>query len=287
MATLRFLLGRLIASVYRLSALRLARITFRSAPAPTILSTGFYGNRLFMDVSRSSGSQLLWLQGKRHIKERSVLERLARPGMTVVDVGANIGYYALLFASAVGDKGHIICLEPDPDNLRELQMNVCNNGLEEIIAVKPMAAGDLDGTIKFEAGPNGRVVADGSIAVGVTRLDSLDLTSADLLKVDVEGYEGSVLDGAKETINKFRPVLFLELHPWLLTEHTHAGIVSFLRQRYSSLTAYSPTRGNLVTKALCAYSCISPVTRATNINALVETYESKTAKEPCWIVARE
>ena len=200
MATLRFLLGRLIASLYRLSALRLARIIFRHATEPTVLFRNFYGRKLFMDVSRSSGSQLLWLHGARHIKERFLLEGLLRPGMTVIDVGANIGYYALLFASAVGDKGHIICLEPDPDNLRELQMNVCNNGLEEIIAIKPVAAGDLDGTIKFEAGPNGRVVADGLIAVGVTRLDSLDLTSADLLKVDVEGYEGSVLDGARETI---------------------------------------------------------------------------------------
>src|SRR5438067_3530420 len=143
----------------------------------------FYGHELFMDVSRSSGPQLLWLQGKRHVKERSLLENLARPGMTIIDVGANIGYYALILTSLAGAEGRVICLEPDPDNLRELNMNVRKNRLERNVTVKPIAAGDFDGTIGFEAGTNGRVAPGGQVTVPVTKLDSLGLAKCDAIKV--------------------------------------------------------------------------------------------------------
>lgn len=286
MTALRFRFGQIVAWFFRLGSLRLARIVFRGVGAPTVLSMPFYGHELFMDVSRSSGPQLLWLQGKRHVKERSLLETLARPGMAIVDVGANIGYYALILASLAGPEGRVICLEPDPDNLRELNMNVRNNRLERNVVIKSTAAGDFEGTIGFEAGTNGRVTQNGEVTVQVTKLDSLGLAKCDAIKVDVEGYEGAVLDGARETIEKFRPAIFLELHPDLLTSHTHGQIVSFLRERYSNLSAYRPTRGNLVTKTLCAYNFLSPLTEAKDIGALVDTYESRTATEPCWIIAR-
>ena len=286
MRSIRFRFGQIVAWFFRLGSLRLARIVFRGVSTPTVLSMPFYGHELFMDVSRASGPQLLWLQGKRHIKERSLLEKVASPGMTIIDVGANIGYYALIFASLTAANGRVVCLEPDPDNLRELSLNVRNNRLESVVTITPTAVGDFDGTIGFETGTNGRVTQNGTSTVPVTKLDSLGLFKCDLIKIDVEGYEGAVLDGARETIKKFRSTIFLELHPDLLTSHTHGEIVSFLRERYSNLSAYRPTGGRLVTKTLCAYDFLSPLTEAKDVGALVETYESRTAREPCWIIAR-
>ena len=284
MTSFRFQIARLMASLYRLSLLRLARIVFQGVEASTILTRSFYGRRIFLDVSRSSGEQLLWLQGKRYIKERSLLEALVRPNMVIVDVGANIGYYALMFASLLNGKGHVVCLEPDPDNLRQLRMNVSANHLEDIVTIKPMAAGDCDGTINFEAGSNGRVMPNGSITVSIARIDSLGLSKVDFLKVDVEGYEGSVLDGAKDTIRKCHPILFLEIHPGLLTNHTHDQIISFIRKQYASLKAYRPARGNMLTRLLRDYGILNPVLEE-NISGLARELEAGAVREPRWIVA--
>src|SRR4051794_17508549 len=95
----RHTLGQWTAWIYRLSLLRLSRIVFRDVRPGTIRLMEFYDRQLFLDVSRCSGNQLLWLEGVRHIKERLLLEEIVRPGMTVLDVGANVGYYALIFVS--------------------------------------------------------------------------------------------------------------------------------------------------------------------------------------------
>src|SRR5262249_15982394 len=145
--------------------------------------------------------------------ERFLLRRLLRPGLKVVDVGANIGYYALLTARFIGPEGSISCFEPEPDNVGELERNVERNRLGNV-RVLPIAAGEADGEVSLHPGINGKVAVDGSgsLTVPMRRLDSVLSGPVNLIKIDVEGYEGHVLAGAERLLAAHRPLLFVEVH---------------------------------------------------------------------------
>jgi FkbM family methyltransferase len=253
--------------------------------SPTVLERRFFGKKLVLDVSRASPQKLLWLQGERFVRERSILQRSIRPGMTVVDVGANIGYYALMCSALVRESGRVVCIEPDPANLNELRTNVVENGLQGMVTILAEAAGDQDGTARFEPGLNSHVVAHGSHHVTVRQIDSLALGKVDFMKIDVEGYEGAVLDGAAETIERFRPTLFVELHPHLLTQHTHCAIVELLQRRYRRVSAYQIERTSIVGRLLEAYGIIEPFSIVEDLPRMVREYEAGSFIEPCWLLA--
>jgi FkbM family methyltransferase len=286
MKNLFMYLGRGIAFIYRLNTLRLAMVVFRGVPSPTIMRRRFLGKTMVLDVSRSNAQQLLWLQGERFVEERRLLKLLVRPGMTVVDVGANIGYYALMFASCLSGDGKILCLEPEPANLVELTANVSENALEKIVTILPVAAGGVDGTTRFEPGLNAHASDNGSLEVRVRRLDSLELPGVDFIKIDVEGYEGLVLDGARELIRRHHPTVFLELHPQLLSSHTHGEIIQFLQKHYPHVSAFQIASGNGLKRALQRYGLADPLTCLNDIQELADGYEAGTMKQTSWIVAQ-
>ena len=279
-------LGRSFAFVYRLHALRIAAVIFRGVSEPSMVKRPFFGRSLFLDVSRSKVQQLLWLRGERYFEERELLCQHVRPGMTLVDVGANIGGYALMLAAYLKGEGSIICLEPDPTNLIELRANVAGNHLEPSITILPVAAGSADGVISFEPGLNAHAAEDGSMQVEVRRLDSLNLPQVDFIKIDVEGFEGSVLDGAQALIERCHPTLFLELHPHLLTAHTHGEIVQFLQRRYPHVSAFQVTYGKGWMRILQSYGLVSCLKRLDNLPELVAAYEAGTMEHTSWIVAQ-
>ena len=206
--------------------------------------------------------------------------------MSIVDVGANIGYYALLFVSHLRGIGKIVCLEPEPTNLIELRANVAENQLENLVEVLPVAAGNFDGMAKLEPGLNGLVVSRGSLEVPIWRIDSMNLGRVDLMKIDVEGFEGAVLDGATATIERDRPTLFLELHPQLLTYHTHSQLLMFLRRYYQRITAFQETRKGLVKKALANYGLAESVCQIDDLDSMITTYDARMASDTCWLVAQ-
>jgi FkbM family methyltransferase len=205
--------------------------------------------------------------------------------MTVVDVGANIGYYALMFRSFLGVNGQVICMEPDPTNLRELVATVSQNALDANITVLPIAASDRDGVSAFQPGLNSYISPDGVSKVAVVKVDSLTIKKIDFIKIDVEGYEGAVLDGAKKTIEQFRPTLFLELHPTLLTRHTHRDIVHQLQQHYRKVSVYQIERENVWQRFLQAYELTEQFTEATDLDELLTGYENNRLVQPCWILS--
>jgi ubiquinone/menaquinone biosynthesis C-methylase UbiE len=78
-----------------------------------------FGQKYVCDVSRWP-QQAIFLIGERYIPEARLIQQLLKRGMRIVDVGANVGYYMLMFAEKVGTEGHIIAIEPSPENLPEL-----------------------------------------------------------------------------------------------------------------------------------------------------------------------
>ncbi len=152
------------------------------------------------------------------------LQTFIKPGMVVIDIGANIGYYALIEARLVGPQGKVIAIEPAPENVRFLNMNVRVNSLQNV-EVHPLAVGDRDGVgtlhLTRASNLNTMGVVDSehqeiaSLKVSVKALDTLVaglLPRIDLIRMDIEGFETVAIKGMKKTLETYRPILLVEVH---------------------------------------------------------------------------
>jgi FkbM family methyltransferase len=147
-----------------------------------------------------------------------VLGQVISPGSVVIDVGANIGTHTVFFGNAVGPDGLVVAFEPQRLVFQTLCGNVALNGLTNVTCFMA-AAGDAPGTLMFPTlDPRQthnfgavKAAADGhGEPVDVVPIDALGLRRCALIKVDVEGMETKVIAGARETIARCRPALFLE-----------------------------------------------------------------------------
>jgi FkbM family methyltransferase len=141
------------------------------------------------------------------------------PGMVMIDIGANIGYYSLLAASRVGATGKVMAFEPSVDNCAMLQMSVKANGFDNV-AIHTMAVADVDGTVGFcmdesNGSINRKDPESRPYQVRAVRLDGFlrDEPQIDLIKMDIEGAEGLALAGMRQLLALHRPNLFTEFSP--------------------------------------------------------------------------
>jgi len=165
----------------------------------------------------SRGKVLRILGGTYEREQTALFERLLRPGGTVLDVGANVGYYTLLASVLVGDAGRVHAFEPEPRNAGFLRRHVRMNRRANV-TVQQAAVSDREGTARFDFGSGsgtGHLADSGTIEVRTLRLDDYcgeHAPAPSAIKIDVEGAEMSVLHGARETLERHRPVLFLSTH---------------------------------------------------------------------------
>jgi FkbM family methyltransferase len=153
-------------------------------------------------------------------KERRILRSVLRPGMIAVDVGANIGIYTRYLARRCGPNGRVVAFEPSPDNLARLKANVRNL---PNVTVHASAVGDRSGSIPLYLSRDLNVdhrtyetaEARDRIDVPIVRLDDIFTPGSrvDLLKVDVQGFEGAVLEGARRLISE-NPLLKAVIEYW-------------------------------------------------------------------------
>jgi len=150
-----------------------------------------------------------------------------RPGQTIYDVGANIGYISLVLARAVSPGGQVIAFEALPANIERLRANLA---LNPGAAVKPVAAAVVDatrpvtflthasGSMGKAEGSAGRVdeAYAGSITVDGISLDDFIYTQGNpppqAVKMDIEGGEVLALQGCARLLREAKPLLFIELH---------------------------------------------------------------------------
>jgi FkbM family methyltransferase len=157
--------------------------------------------------------------------EQAVVDKLilnTRPGDTVLDIGAHIGFYTLLLAKLVGPSGRVFAFEPIPDTFRILSENVHLNHFEHVTLVN-RAVLDRPGCFNVRitdeellpgSVPLSHDTGTREVEVEAVRLDDA-LRGAGpirLVKMDVEGAEEHVLCGALRTIEQFHPQLLIELH---------------------------------------------------------------------------
>ena len=183
-----------------------------------------WGFAIHADPTRAIGHSIL-TTGVFDLAVSEVLARLIAPGATVVDAGANVGYMTILAAVAAGPRGRVLAFEPHPAVFSMLQLTVADaraRGGIAVIDTANQALGDREGTAQLEV-PSGfdgndgtaRIAAEpldaGTVAVPMRTVDSvLGDGQADLLKLDVEGFESEVLAGAARALEgrRIRHVVF-------------------------------------------------------------------------------
>lgn len=139
----------------------------------------------------------------------AALKRLTQPGFTVLDVGANIGYFSVQLSKMVGPGGSVLAIEPQKDNFQLLQSNIAINHLTNVSAHN-VAVGNAEGTASLYLSdwnggmhrlyPSVCCTVD-TEAVQLTTIDSIVANRpVDLIKIDIEGYELFALEGAKNCL---------------------------------------------------------------------------------------
>lgn len=156
--------------------------------------------------------------GEFSFSEQAVFQQVLRNGTLAVEVGANIGAHTVELSRFVGVAGQVHAFEPQRIVFQTLCANLALNQCANVFA-RQMALGVAAGMISVPpVEPTVRTnfggIALGQFAGGepvpMATLDSLDLPACHLLKVDVEGMEVEVLKGSAQTIDRYRPVLYVE-----------------------------------------------------------------------------
>ena len=193
---------------------------------------------------------------------RDIMRSVLPAGGVAIDVGANVGWHTLLLARLAGPGGRVVAVEPNPSVRAELRRNVDLNRLKhvEIIAC---ALADAPGTAKFVAldaddpsSASGHIVLNGnegvaSIAVETSTLDLLveqkQLARLDLIKIDAEGFDWPVLQGAERTITRYRPYAIFEFDEAYAARgrETAALLSEFFRRRRYQLFSVGRHRAEL------------------------------------------
>lgn len=182
---------------------------------------------LLMDCDLSDHVQRqLYFFGVYEPIDSFLFSQIVQPGMTVMDGGANVGFYSLLAAAFLGDSGEVHSFEAVPKTVSLLEHHVQLNGFERRIVVNPVALWNKRETLNFQldASMVGNVgsftagkVAEGSMSVSAQAIP-LDqyvqdkrIERIDFVKLDIEGAELFALKGGFESIKKHKPIIQIEI----------------------------------------------------------------------------
>lgn len=195
----------------------------------------------------------------------NLIKRHVKPGMTVLDIGANIGFYAILLSRFVGKEGIVYAFEPDEDNFRHLKQLTRNLGNVKLVQA---ACGEKKGTVYLykseKLNVDHHVYKSGEsrkkVEVKMISVDEFlknEKNGFGFVKIDVQGYECSVFKGMKEKLARSSDTLIIsELWPYglmqagssadeYLSEVAHAGFdLDFhSKDTIKDFSSYSADRG--------------------------------------------
>ena len=160
-----------------------------------------------------------------------------KPGDTILDVGANLGYYVLLESEAIGPKGRILAVEPSPENVQILKKNIELNGIGSQVQVVEGGISDENGTAEIQISKwsnlHSFTVAhefvsskvERGLEVNTYRLDDLieekgiKAGEVNMIRMDVEGHEVKVMKGMSKILDTAKNLtVIMEIHPMFINE---------------------------------------------------------------------
>jgi FkbM family methyltransferase len=193
-------------------------------------STEIDGHKIFLDPKDA-----LDLSTKPEFEPLATktVKRIVKKGDVVLDIGAHIGYYTLILARLVGEKGRVFAFEPEPNNFALLKKNVEANGYKNVVLIKK-AVSDKSQKLKlylYENSGTHRIHKTkdsyASVSIDAVKLDDyfksykshdkMYSNRVDFIKMDIEGAESAAIKGMKELLQKNNNVkLMVEFYPKML-----------------------------------------------------------------------
>jgi len=182
---------------------------------------------MYLDLQDHGLSRSLLLFRTREVDHKVMLERIIRAGMTIFDIGGNIGYYPLMELSLLNGSGKVIVVEPSPSNVALLRRNLVLNGYARVPVIEA-AISNVVGTRNFFLSHQSNLgtfhpVGSGSESLSGQTVEVETLTvpilaerhgPPDLLRMDVEGHEVEVLNGMVADLQRgaYAPTIIFETH---------------------------------------------------------------------------
>jgi FkbM family methyltransferase len=185
------------------------------------------GSKMYLNLNDFGLSKQLVLKGIREPECTRIMKKELKKGMVIAEIGANIGYYALIEASIIGEKGKIYAIEPFPINFDHLQKNIKINSYDKIIEPYNLAISNRSGKEKlFVTSKHNlcNMLANKEEEFVEVKTDTLDnfiknKKNPDLIRMDIEGFEYYAIEGMKKTISKCNSCkMFIEVHPYQMNQ---------------------------------------------------------------------
>jgi FkbM family methyltransferase len=189
----------------------LQQIALRCTSARRVVAETLDGRRLTLRFPEDRGWEEAYFSGEFETGTTTIASALVQPSDTVLDIGANIGWFTTLFASRLRGGGRCIAFEPNPETFRLLEDNCTMNGSGPAVVLRNIGLADAPGTLQlhmFQGLGSGRASLSNlgrkdatTVDIPVITLDDalaeINVGAVDLIKIDVEGAEMKVLRGAK------------------------------------------------------------------------------------------
>jgi len=205
-------------------------------PSGIILVKNIMGNKMYVHTDDKSIVPYLLLDNAWEKYKTDLFIKEVSRGMIIVDVGANIGYYTLIAANLVGPEGAVYAFEPEPTNYDLLCKNIKVNGYTNITAINKAVSNKTGKAILYyekerivnpsfsksnvlSVGDANKKRNVGALEVETVSMDEyfekalIDLSNINVIKVDVEGAEGLMIDGSEMILMNDNLTLFLEFWP--------------------------------------------------------------------------
>jgi len=198
--------------------------------------------KMYVDTRDVSLTPHLIMDGNWEPWITDLFTQLVKPGMTVVDIGANFGYYTILAANNVGPGGKVYALEPDPRNFEILKKNININGFGGLTRAYQCAALDKRSQIELYtyrefmgshslfANSGAEALRGGSVFVDAVPLDGLINSKVDVVKIDAEGSEPFILEGMRAVIDRSPDIKILMEFNKPMILHTQQSVSQFIRR---------------------------------------------------------
>ena len=206
-----------------------------------LLLVNVQGSKMRLDLSDIGISIDLAVDKIREPQSTETIKKIIKKGDVIVDIGANIGYYALMESRLTGSRGFVYAIEPVPENFKNLEYNIRLNHFKNI-ECHMIGIGDKNGTAKIYLSPNSNlnslVMQKGKLTTGSIKIKLKTLGRfirgkkfPNFIRMDVEGYEYEIINGMKNMLNDKKPLtIFIEIHPHIMKREQTIFVLKTLKR---------------------------------------------------------